>query len=75
MESSPGLVAADADMDKLKTPVVRRGLSLLRRQWQNVESCDGKSASMLWMNDILLDDLTVVEFCVRFTRGPHSRRK
>lgn len=60
---------------KLPAAVVRRGLSLLRRHWQNVESSDGKAASMLWMNDVLLDDLTVVEFCTRFTRGQHSRRK
>lgn len=68
-------IAEDPADAKLQATVVRRGLNLLRRQWQNVESCDGKAASMLWMNDLLLDDLTVVEFCTRFTRGQHSRRK
>lgn len=70
-------MSGDGD-GKLQTQDVRRGMQLLRKKWKAVASevePTGPGA-LIWMTDPLLDDgMSVIEFCMRFVRGPHSRRK
>lgn len=60
----------------METQQVRRGMQLLRKKWFALKTLDGTHASLLWYNDQLLEDgTTVIDFCIKFIHGPHSRRK
>ena len=68
--------------EKMDTPTVRRGLSILRRRWAQASSDETVTTQdMLWMASPLLENLTeqypitVGEFIVRYVNSGHPRRK
>lgn len=66
----------DKKGDDLSTPMVRRGLNVLRRRLNTLLTEDtSRHHTQLWYTEAVIDNMTVPQFCHMFIKCGHSRRK